>query len=115
MNRLGSSLDKIVEKSNSMNVAYKSELNCGDTLIIVTKNSTYVCNVLGNDVYLVSGGWFDREGLSPTKISVAGCTWGGRILKTDVIAACGLKLEFDNRVVTTRIKKIILLRGNDLN
>ena len=111
----GPSLDKIVEKSQNLKVAYKSELNFGDFLIVSTKNSSYHINVLGYDSYIVTGGWFSRKGRSPIKTTIAGCTWGGHVLKTDIIAACGLRLEFDNHVVTSKIKKIILFRGRGQN
>ena len=42
-----------------------------------TLNSTYSLQVLGNDLYSVSGGWFDHEGLSPFKTDINGCTWAG--------------------------------------
>ena len=56
--------------------------------------------------YRVSGGWFDKNNLAPVKTTIHGCTWGGSIIKTDIIAACGLHLEFGNKVVTSKIKKI---------
>ncbi|MGD2294719.1 MAG: hypothetical protein PVF22_02665 [Candidatus Aminicenantes bacterium] len=112
---LGLSLDKIIENSDDLKIAYKSELDFGDTLIIQTRNSSYFIFVLGYDSYLVLGGWFDRKGMSPKKTSIAGCTWGGHILKTDIVAAGGLRLEFGNRVVTSRIKKIVVLKGMGIN
>ena len=58
----------------------------------------------------VSGGWFDHEGLSPFKTSINGCTWGGRAIKVDVVAACGLFLEFGNQLITSRIQKVDVVR-----
>ncbi len=109
---VGLSLDKIIERSNDLKVAYKSELEFGDFLIVSTRNSSYYINVLGFDSYLVIGGWFSKKGLSPIKTTIAGCTWGGHILKTDIIAACGLRLEFDNQIVTSKIKTIFLFKRN---
>jgi hypothetical protein len=61
---------------------------------------------LENGQYDVSGGWFDKNNLARTKTTIHGCTWGGSIIKSDIIAACGLHLEFGNRVVTSKIEKI---------
>jgi hypothetical protein len=57
-------------------------------------------------MYRVSGGWFDRKHMSPLKLGINGCTWGGSAIKVDVVAACGLHLEFGNRVLTSRIERL---------
>ena len=36
--------------------------------------------------------------------------WGGSAIKHDIVAACGLFLEFGNWVITTRIQKIRVIR-----
>jgi hypothetical protein len=36
--------------------------------------------------------------------TIAGCTWGGTAIHTELAAAQGLFLEFGNRVMTTRIR-----------
>jgi len=79
-------------------------------VLITTRNSVYSVSVLDDDFYLVSGGWFDRNGLSPVKTTITGCTLGGSIVKLDIVAACGLRLEFGNRVVTTPIQKVCVTR-----
>lgn len=43
------------------------------------------------------------------KTKILGCTWGGSIIKADVVAACGLHVEFANRVVTSPDRKIFVL------
>ena len=111
----GHRLEKIVDSTSHLNQVRKTELQFGDTVLIKTRNSLYSVSVLDSDHYLVSGGWFDKKGLSPTKASIAGCTWGGSIIKVDTLAACGLRLEFGNRVVTTPIQKVFVLRGNGKN
>ena len=88
----------------------KEDLQFGDLVVITTLNSVYSVYVLGNGSYLVSGGWFDRKGLSPVNTTITGCTFGGRIIKLDIVAACGLRLEFGNRVVTTPIQKACVIR-----
>ena len=109
------SLEKIIETSAHLRQIRKSDLQFGDLVLITTRNSIYSISVIDTDLYLVSGGWFDRKGLSPVKASIAGCTWGGSILKVDTLAACGLHLEFGNRVITTTIQKVSIFRGNGNN
>ena len=87
----------------------KSDLRFGDLVLIHTRNSLYSINVLDKGNYLVSGGWFDRKGLSPMKTTITGCTWGGSIIKLDILAACGLCIEFGNRVVTTPVHKVYVI------
>jgi hypothetical protein len=89
----------------------KSELHSGDRLLVTTDNSVYSITVLEDATYSVRGGWFDRKGLSPVVTSIAGCTWGGSVIKVDVVAAHGLRLEFGNRVVTSGIREIRVLRA----
>jgi hypothetical protein len=111
----GHKLEKIVESTSHLKQVRKAELQFGDLVLIKTRNSLYSVSVLESDCYLVSGGWFDRKGLSPTKASVSGCTWGGSIIKVDTLAACGLRLEFGNRVLTTPIQKVFVVRGSGKN
>ncbi len=107
----GHRLEKIVESSVHLEHVRKEDLQFGDLVIITTRNSCYSVYVLDDEGYLVSGGWFDKKRLSPLKISISGCTWGGSIIKVDTIAACGLRLEFSNRVITTPIKRIEVVRA----
>ncbi|MCI0494615.1 hypothetical protein L0Z72_06375 [candidate division KSB1 bacterium] len=115
MKKLGHSLEKIVASSDHLKQIRKSELQFGDEVIITTLNSVYHVRVLDDGNYLVSGGWFDKNDLSPLKTTIAGCTWGGSIIKVDIIAACGLCVEFGNRVVTSPIKQICLIPGGGNN
>jgi hypothetical protein len=93
----------------------KSDLRHGDQLLIATENSVYSMCVHEDATFSVSGGWFDSQGLSPVRLSIAGCTWGGSAIKQDIVAACGLRMEFGNRVVTTRIREVRVFRGNGLD
>jgi len=106
MFELGQCLEEIVESAGHLKQVRKSDLQCGDVAIITTRNSVYSIRVLGDSVYLVSGGWFDRKGVSPMRTTIRGCTWGGSIMKSDIVAACGLCLEFGNRVVTSTIQEV---------
>ena len=88
---------------------HKNELHAGDFLEVQTRNSRYTIRVLGENLYLVSGGWFDRKGNGPVEISISGCTWGGSTIKIDIIAACGLCIEFGNKVTTSAVQRIVIL------
>jgi hypothetical protein len=103
-------LSSIVDHTDRLEAVYKSDLEFGDRLVVTTKNSTYVIHVFEQGLYTVTGGWFDLHGLSPIKIAINGCTWGGRAIKEDILAACGLYLEFENSVVTTRILRFQIIR-----
>lgn len=104
-------LERIINEIVYLDQVYKEELRFGDFVQIYTHNSTYSVHVLPGNFYLVAGGWFDRNGVSPTRVKINGCTWGGNIIKTDIIAACGLHLEFSNGLVTSTIKKVIVFQG----
>ena len=102
-------LNYMVDQSSSIPVVRKDQLKFGDHIILKTHNSTYTIIVDRGGKYLVSGGWFDRNNMSPMRVSINGCTWGSSVIKTDIIAACGLFLEFSNKLITSRIKEIFIL------
>ena len=102
-------LTDFINDSQTRNQLHKSSLKAGDTIILKTVNSVYLIKVLEEEQYTVSGGWFDINNLSPVTLSIRGCTWGGSVIKNDIVAACGLHLEFGNKVVTSRIKKIFYI------
>jgi hypothetical protein len=103
-------LGAIVDHTECLEMVRKADLELGDQVLVTTRNSTYSIHVLEEDLYLVSGGWFDQKGLSPSKVKINGCTWGGRAIKWDIVAARGLHLEFGNRVVTSRIMEFQVIR-----
>ncbi|MFQ6069929.1 MAG: hypothetical protein ACE5LC_05315 [Candidatus Aminicenantales bacterium] len=107
----GQSLEKIIRGVVNLKKIKKRELKFGDLVVISTRNSVYHFCVLENDFYIVFGGYFDRKGFSPRIITINGCTWGGSIIKVDIFAACGLRIEFGNRVVTTVVEKIWIIPG----
>lgn len=108
MKRFGQSLEKIVQNSDQLKKVRKADLHFGDLVVITTLNSVYSLQVINDGLYLVSGGWFDTHNLSPLKTTINGCTWGGSIIKIDIVAACGLCVEFGNQVVTSPIQKICI-------
>ncbi len=107
-------MNAIVENGRLTEPVQKSELRRGDRVVVATENSVYCISVLGDSTYSVWGGWFDRQGVSPVRLSISGCTWGGSVIKHDIVAACGLRLEFSNRVVTSRIRAVRVIRGTNL-
>ena len=98
------------EQAGRYDSVRKDDLRRGDRLLIATENSVYTIEVLDDASFRIRGGWFDRQGLSPARISIAGCTWGGAAIKNDIVAACGLHLEFGNRIVTSRIREVHVIR-----
>jgi hypothetical protein len=104
-------LESIVEHARSLEEVRKDELRSGDRVLITTRNSQYTIMVLGDGEYWVWGGWFDRRGISPCRVTINGCTWGGSAIKHDILVARGLFLEFGNRVLTTRIQNVSVIRA----
>jgi hypothetical protein len=108
------SLGAIARHLERMPVTRKRDLAPGDCVIVTTKNSVYCLQALGGDQFDVSGGWFDRTQSRGT-FAVNGCTVGGSAICTDIVAAIGLFLEFNNRVATTRIQDVRVLRLGESN
>lgn len=115
MHKFGYNLEKIVHRMDDVKLVPKSSLKPGDTLYIKTLNSTYTIRKTEDDLYEVSGGWFDRQGISPTLMTIRGCTWGGSVINIGIVAACGLYIEFGNNLITSPIRQIIILRSNQRN
>lgn len=105
-----STLEARIEQADQIEAVRKRDLRSGDWVLVTTKNSVYRICVLDEDHYVVSGGWFDRKGVSPQETTITGCTWGGTAIKEDVVAARGLFLEFGNHVITTRIQQVRVIR-----
>jgi len=107
------SLDTLIRQAENLPGVRRSDLSLGDRVIVRTRNSSYSILSLGDGQYRVSGGWFDRMGVSPATTTISGCTWGGSAIKTDLVASQGLFLEFGNRVLTTRIQDVLLARSEE--
>ena len=104
-------VNAILEQAQLSRPVRKADLEEGDSVLVTTENSIYSIQALGNSTYRVRGGWFDRQKLSPIQTSIAGCTWGGSVIKNDIVAACGLHLEFGNRVLSSRIREVLVIRA----
>ena len=115
MNAIGNTLDALVRHSNYLQQVRKVDVKPGDRLLVKTCNSVYSIRILKDGACLVGGGWFDRKGLSPMKTRITGCTWGGSVIKVDIVAACGLCLEFGNRLMTTSIQRIFIFPAGSEN
>jgi hypothetical protein len=107
-------LGAIVEHAGDIQPVLKADLSRGDWVVVVTKNSTYSICFLGGESYSVAGGWFDQNSAAPLTVSINGCTWGGSAIKSDILAAPGLFLEFGNRVRTTRIQQVTVHQSDGL-
>ena len=103
-------LESIVDQVRWSDAIFKKDLNWGDQVIVTTRNSIYSLWALGADSFAVSGGWFDRQEMSPAKVAVNGCTFGGTAISCELVAAPGLFLEFGNNVLTTRIQDVRVVR-----
>ncbi len=111
---LDGSLQSETRMADLLDQVRKADLQPGDWVFIKTLQSTYRIKVKGSGRYEVSGGWFDKKALSPMELGIAGCTWGGSAIKIDIVAACGLCLEFANRLITSPIQRIILFRQHNV-
>ena len=65
---IGHELNNLADQSDYIVQIYKNKLKPGDIIIIRTMNSTYSIKVADDGSYIVSGGWFDKKNLSPSKI-----------------------------------------------
>ncbi len=110
MAHLERTLEAILEEIDELEQVPKEDLSFGDRVRVTTFDAIYSIHVLGDGFYAVSGGWFDRHGLSPCKTTISGCTWGGSAIKIDIVAALGLRLEFGNRLLSSPIKKVEVMR-----
>ncbi len=108
--RRARSLGAIAEHKLPAGTVRKRDLAFGDRVIVTTRNSVYSLWSLDRDLFAVSGGWFDRHGDAPRTLGINGCTYGGSLIRQDVVAAPGLFLEFDNGVSTTRIREVSVMR-----
>lgn len=107
---LSRTLGRIAAHAATGSAVRKADLASGDRVIVRTKNSVYSLRARGDGTFTVSGGWFDTQRISPATLGVNGCTYGGRAIRHDIVAAPGLCLEFDNNVCTTRIRRVDVVR-----
>ena len=101
-------LDRIAAAASRIDGVWSRDVQAGDWVIVRTRNSVYSAAAVGDGTYHVAGGWFsgDRTNL---RVGISGCTWGGRVIQTRLVAAPGMFLEFANGVRTTRIQHVRLI------
>ena len=106
----GISLESQIHTVDRLRQIRKADLHSGDLVFVKTLRSTYCIEFKASGRYEVSGGWFDQKGCSPMELGITGCTWGGTAIKIDIVAACGLRLEFANRLLTSPIQEVTVFR-----
>jgi len=102
-------LASIIGNAQFLGGVRRSDVFFGDRIVVTTRNSVYSLWPLGDGTFAVRGGWFERED-APKIVAVNGCTYGGTAIHQDLIASPGLFLEFGNRVLTTRIQGVEVVR-----
>jgi hypothetical protein len=115
MLKYGANLKNIGHISDKIKHISKDSLKLWDYLLVNTGNSSYTIKKVGDNLYEISGGWFDKNGLSPSTVTIRGCTWGGSIIHINMLAACGLSMEFGNNVITSPVKQVFVIRAENLN
>ena len=78
--KFGYNLEQIVNRSDQIQQVTKNNLSIGDIVIAKTRNSSYKLQKVEENLFEVTGGWFDQKGLSPKVMTVRGCTRGGSII-----------------------------------
>jgi hypothetical protein len=106
---LAPTLDRLSQTVHLFPHVRKDQVHTGDWIIIHTVASTYTLHAVGNGLFDASGGWFDKKGFSPMRIGVSGATWGGSSIMPKVLAACGMRVEFRNRMITSPVKSILVI------
>ena len=100
----------LAQQAGKTQAVRRADLQPGDCVLVTTRNSVYSLFFLGEGLFEIAGGYFDRKVGGPVTMTINGCTWGGRAIHSELVAARGLFLEFGNQVITTRIQKVQLLR-----
>lgn len=104
------SLEILASHAATVDAVRSGDVQAGDWLIVRTRNSTYALRANDDGTFDATGGWFSRREQSGARLRIAGCTWGGSVLLTRILAAPGMFLEFANHVRTTRICEVRLIR-----
>ena len=104
------SLEVLASHAAAVDAVRPGDVQPGDWLIVRTRNSTYALRANGDGTFDATGGWFSRNEQLGLRLRIAGCTMGGSVLLTRILAAPGMFLEFGNHVRTTRICEVRLLR-----
>ncbi len=106
----GISLNAVLQHLPRFRRIQRTDLLFADRMVVYTQNSRYDLIVVGDGEYMITGGWFDRESLSPHRVRINGCTWGGSMIWKETVAAPGMCIEFDNRVITSPVRRVLICR-----
>ena len=109
------SLEMLASHAATVEAVRTGDVQPGDWLIVRTRNSTYALRANGDGTFDATGGWFARKDQSGIRLRIAGCTWGGSVLLTRILAAPGMFLEFGNHVRTTRICEVRHIRPEPMS
>lgn len=93
----------------------RQTIHPGDLVILLTVRSEYRLRALEGGLFEASGGWFDRHTRGPSIVGVTGASWGGSAIMPGVLAACGLRVEFSNRLITSPVRTIVVLSASRMN
>lgn len=113
--RVPLAFDHLVGSSGDVRGVMREEFGPDDRLVVYTRNSVYELRRVDDTRFEVSGGWFERMAGRPAVLTVTGCTWGGSAVRRDLLAGCGMRMEFGNRVLTSVIRRVVLYPGGMLN
>lgn len=107
--------EAMVEDSSAVRGVARADVSPGDAVLVYTRNSVYTIRRISESHFEVSGGWFDKLHANPVVLTVTGCTWGGSAVRRDLLAGCGMRIEFGNRVLTSTILRVVHFPGGVLN
>lgn len=113
--RIGCTLTSFGEQSSEAKSVLRQEVLPGDSILVRTKNSVYSMRLGDDGMFRVSGGWFRRKGKEHAPITVTGCSYGGSMIRIDIVVACGFSIEFGNRVITSPVRSFFVLRSGWAN
>ncbi len=103
------------EKNSSTMHVYKTlhreHILLDDLIVIETTNSTYFMRYLGDEMYAVMGGHFNRMGIAPYHTRINGISLGRRLIESKVVIACGYRLNFDRQFITSTVRRISVRRA----
>jgi hypothetical protein len=115
MGRIGYTLSSFGDMSARAGAVTRQEVLPGDSIMVRTQNSVYALRLGDDGAFSVSGGWFRRKGRENIRLTITGCSLGGNMIRVDTIVACGLSIEFGNRLVTSPVRSFFVLRNGWIN
>ncbi|HTO94055.1 MAG TPA: hypothetical protein VMM80_06765 [Bacteroidota bacterium] len=115
MTPFGYTLSSFGDQSARARALRRQEISPGDSIMVRTQNSVYALRLGDDGAFQVSGGWFRRKGRENLRMTITGCSLGGTMIRIDTVVACGLSIEFGNRLVTSPVRSFFVLRNGWVN